>query len=68
LQKCNRAFFIGAQHQSKTVVLNCSRPALRIQSPLYAERQFKRAWFFPDEVQTNARSELTLQASKLSGR
>ena len=45
-----------------------SSPFFANMMPLYAERQFKPAWFFPDEVQTNAKSELTLQASKLSGR
>lgn len=32
--------------------------------PLYAERQFKPAWFFPDEVQANAKSEMTLKATE----
>ena len=28
--------------------------------PLYASRQFKPAWFFPDELKANAGSELIL--------
>ena len=45
-----------------------SSPFFANMMPLYAERQFKPAWFFPDEVEKNARSKLTLQASKVSGR
>jgi acyl-homoserine-lactone acylase len=37
-----------------------SSPYFANMLPLYANRQFKPAWFFPDEVKANARSELTL--------
>ena len=37
-----------------------SSPYFANMLPLYANRQFKPAWFFPDEVKVNARSELTL--------
>ncbi len=37
-----------------------SSPYFANMLPLYANRQFKPAWFFPDEIKANARSELTL--------
>ncbi len=41
-----------------------SSPFFANMLPLYADRQFKPAWFFPDEVKTNARSESTLATSE----
>ena len=41
-----------------------SSPYFANMLSLYAERKFKPAWFFPDEVKANTQSELTLRTSE----
>ena len=38
-------------------------PSFANMLPLYANREFKPVWFFPEDVKGNARSDQTLQAS-----